>query len=162
MANMLKFVVAIIWCLTGGVAVASDAQGGKPVAENIVEYATGDVAMERAMQQARSTLSRFFELSQSGLKGDYLVKMRLSDGVHAEHIWVSVTAGNGELLEGYLANDPTVPGYLIGDVVTLRIDDIEDWMVNTGEVRFGGYTVRAMLKDLSPEQISEMNLIFRD
>ena len=172
MGRLLRSAMSIAGFLLGDAALASDqpppAHGremGRLVDPNILEYSAKNVEIERAMQTARSTLQRFFQLGEAGIEGDYAVKIMLSDGDRVEHIWVGVPPDIGRdvgVIEGFLANEPTVPGYAIGDRIKFRIDDIEDWMINTGEVRFGGYTVRVMLKDLSPEQISEMNLVFRD
>lgn len=132
--------------------------------DNRVEYPTGDTTLAQAAGKARATLPRFFELAKSDLQGSFLLKMSLGDGSGTEHIWMSVT-GYSEaerIFMGTLANDPVTPGREMGDEVVLREADIEDWMVNTGAVRYGGYTIRAMLKNLPEKQAAELREQFRD
>ena len=40
--------------------------------------------------------------------------------------------------------------------------DVEDWMINTGELMYGGYTVRTMLKDMPKEEADKYRPMFRD
>lgn len=54
-----------------------------------------------------------------------------------------------------LANQPTTRGQRLGDPVSLRSENIEDWMINTGDARYWGYTVRVLLKHIPIEQRTE-------
>jgi len=64
---------------------------------------------------------------------------------------------------GLLANDP-VNGtkYKMGDRMEVASADVEDWMIQTDKLIYGGYTVRAMLKDMTPEQANKYRPRFRD
>lgn len=96
------------------------------------------------------------------MQGTYLLKMSLVGGGEVEHIWMEVTGMRNGIFQGRLANDPLTPGYQAGDPVELAPEEIEDWMINTGEARFGGYTIRAMLGDLPAAQAEELQRQFRD
>ena len=136
--------------------------GGTQAGDDLMSYPAGDDRFAEARRKAQATLPRFNELARAGLHGAYLVKMRLEGGGEVEHIWVEVTGLRGDRFQGRLTNDPIVPGYSAGDAVQLHSHEIEDWMINTGEVRYGGYTVRAMLDDMQPEQAEELRSQLRD
>lgn len=154
----LFMTVAAMFGEAGGTAQA----GGYAVDETLMNYPKGEVRFAAAAVKARATLPRFFELAKAGLPGVYLVKMRLEGGGEAEHIWVEVTDMRHGRFRGRLANDPIVPGYRAGDPVELARDEIEDWMINTGEARYGGYTIRAMLDDMPEAQAEALRRQLRD
>jgi uncharacterized protein YegJ (DUF2314 family) len=70
----------------------------------------------------------------------------------------------------FFAPDETPPAaarkgemrYRAGDPVEVARDEIEDWMINTGDLRFGGYSVRAMLADMPARQAEALRRQFRD
>jgi uncharacterized protein YegJ (DUF2314 family) len=129
---------------------------------NIVRRPTLDPEMALANQQARATLPRFFELAKSGVEGRYLLKMRIGGDDSGEHVWMEVSDYRDGVFYGNLANDPLTPGYHAGDEVTLRSEDVEDWMVNTGKVRYGGYTIRVLLQSMAPEEQTALRAQLRD
>ena len=135
----------------------------RPVKENVVAYHTGDNAMNAAKKKARETLPRFLELVHAGTEGTYTVKFPLTQNGETEHIWMQLTDYRDGTFAGLLANDP-VNGtkYKMGDRMEVAKADVEDWMVNTGELMYGGYTVRAMLKDMPPEEAEKYRPMFRD
>ena len=64
---------------------------------------------------------------------------------------------------GLLANKPVNGNqYRMGDKVEVAEADVEDWMVNGPEGIYGGYTARAMLKDMPKEQAEALKAKFRD
>jgi len=161
MPGFIKTALAIFGSIAAG--GAAHAQGeARPSGDNLMEYPTGHAGLAEATRRARETLPRFFELAKAGLRGNYLLKMQLSGGGEVEHIWMEVTGLRSGVFQGRLANDPVVPGYQLGDPVELAVDEVEDWMINTGEARFGGYTIRAMLGDMPPAQAEELRRQFRD
>ncbi|UUP18969.1 DUF2314 domain-containing protein [Nitratireductor thuwali] len=161
MSRLIKIVLAILGSFAAGGGAHAEG-GARPSGDNRMEYPTGDARLAEAMRKARETLPRFLQLADTGLRGAYLLKMRLAGGGRAEHIWVEVTGMRNGVFQGRLANDPVTPGYRAGDPVELSSDEIEDWMINTGEARFGGYTVRAMLGDMPAAQAEELRRQFRD
>ena len=64
---------------------------------------------------------------------------------------------------GHLANKP-VNGtkYDIGQPMTVARADVEDWMVRTKDVIYGGYTARFQLKDVPTQQAERLAAMFRD
>jgi uncharacterized protein YegJ (DUF2314 family) len=69
-----------------------------------------------------------------------------------ERIWVMVTALGSGTISGTLANDPVEDiGLKLGDAVTIRTDDVEDWLFADGESRTGGFSV-ATLRNAAAER----------
>lgn len=132
------------------------------VDRTVIPYPTSDPEMIQAMQRARETLPRFFDLAESGIEAEFLLKMRLTGGVRDEHLWMQVLGYDGDVFCGIIASDPITPGYRYGDEVRLHRDDVEDWMVNTGKVRYGGYTVRVLLKSMDPAEAEKLRAQLRD
>lgn len=131
--------------------------------ENVVAYHTGDEAMNAAKKKARATLPRFLELVNTGAAGTYTIKFPLTQNGETEHIWLQLLDYRDGTFVGLLANDP-VNGtkYKMGDQMEVAKADVEDWMVRSGEVIYGGYTARVALNDMPKEQAEKYRLMFRD
>lgn len=135
----------------------------RPVKDNVIAYHTGDLSMTSAKAKARETLPRFLELVNAGTAGTYTLKFPLTQNGETEHIWMQLVDYRGGTFVGLLANDP-INGtkYRMGDRMEVAGADVEDWMINTGELMYGGYTVRAMLKDMPKEEADKYRPMFRD
>ena len=133
------------------------------IGDNVVAYTTANEALAAARKKARDTLPRFVSLMKSGMKATYTVKFPLTQNGHTEHIWLQVGDVKDDGFIGLLANKP-VNGtkYQIGQVMTVASRDVEDWMVRTSDVIYGGYTARYQLKDLPKQQAEKLALMFRD
>jgi uncharacterized protein YegJ (DUF2314 family) len=144
-------------------APGKSAAAPRPMKENVVAYHTGDKSMNAAKKTGKSTLPRFHELMAAGTPGTYTVKFPLTQNGATEHIWVQLSDYRDGTFYGRLANKP-VNGtkYKMGDEVKVAEADVEDWMINGGKVIYGGYTARAILKDMPKEQADKYRLMFRD
>lgn len=161
MANLIKTALAMLAGLAAGGGAYAEKRADQSD-DNLMGYPAGEARLAEATRKARETLPRFLHLAKSGLHGAYLLKMRLAGGGEVEHIWMEVTGVRKGIFQGRLANDPVTPGYKAGDPVELAPDEIEDWMISTGETRYGGYTIRAMLGDMPAAQAEELKRQFRD
>lgn len=135
----------------------------RPIKENVVAYRVGDASISDARSAAVSTLPRFHELIEADMPATYTVKFPLTQNGATEHIWMQLDGYRNGRFVGRLANEP-VNGkrYRMGDRIEVAEAEVEDWMVNTGSEMYGGYTVRAMLKDMPPEQAEKLRTMFRD
>jgi uncharacterized protein YegJ (DUF2314 family) len=135
----------------------------RPVKENVVAYHTGDQAMNAAKKKARETLPRFLELIDAGTAGTYTLKFPLTQNGETEHIWMQLTDYRDGTFVGLLANDP-VNGtkYKMGDEMKVASADVEDWMIRTDELIYGGYTARVALAAMPREQAEKYRIMFRD
>lgn len=143
--------------------VAKSADDRRVINDNVVAYTTANEALMAARKRARDTLPRFASLMQSGMKATFTVKFPLTQDGHTEHIWLQVADIRGGNFIGRLANEP-VSGtkYKIGQAMTVASADVEDWMVRTADVIYGGYTARYQLKDLPKQQAERLAGMFRD
>lgn len=130
---------------------------------NVVAFTTGDEAMNAAKDKARATLPRFRELIASGMDATYTVKFPLTLNGATEHIWMQLVDANDHEFTGLLANTP-VNGtkYKMGDRMTVAANEVEDWMVRTSDVMYGGYTARVALEEMPKEEADKYRSMFRD
>lgn len=71
----------------------------------------------------------------------------------AEHMWLTELEFDGDLIKATLMNSPNgLTSVEEGDSVTLRTDQIEDWMyVIDGHV-YGGFTIQVLRAGMSPSE----------
>lgn len=117
-----------------------------------------DEQMRAAVAQARKTVPEFIAALQHPAKGqyDFEVKKPFVKNGEVEHIWLSGVVYDGRRFHGMVDNHPSkIRGLKFGDRVSVNPDEITDWVfVDHGRLR-GGYTIRCLCRDLSPEQRKE-------
>lgn len=145
-------------------AVPQSADDRRVVSDNVVAYTTKNGELLAARQKARETLPRFVSLLKSNMPATYTVKFPLRQDGHTEHIWLQVADMKGDnAFIGRLANKPVNGSkYQIGQVMTVPMADVEDWMVRTPDVIYGGYTTRYALKDMPKPQQEKLAAMFKD
>ena len=145
-------------------AAPQSADDHRIVSDNVVAYTTKNVALLEARQKARETLPRFVSLLKSNMPATYTVKFPLRQDGHTEHIWLQVADLKGDsAFIGRLANKPVNGNkYQIGQVMTVPMAEVEDWMVRTSDAIYGGYTTRYALKDMPKPQQEKLAAMFKD
>jgi len=112
-------------------------------------------AMHRAVIEARKTVKKFINVLKHPGPGqqDFEVKKPFVQGDQVEHIWLSDVQFVGNSFQGKIDNRPrNIPGLKVGQLVSVKPNEISDWLyVDNGKL-VGGYTVRAHYNELSPEQ----------
>ena len=133
------------------------------VKKNVVAYKVGDLSMADARKKAKATFPKFMEYRQAGKPGTYSVKFPLTQNGETEHIWLQVEKIGKSEITGRLANKP-VNGdkYKMGQRLSVKVAQVEDWMVRASDGIYGGYTVRAMLKDMPADQAKAIAAMLRD
>jgi uncharacterized protein YegJ (DUF2314 family) len=77
----------------------------------------------------------------------------ISDPRSGEHMWVNDVSICGDTITGVLQNDATnIPGLVAGRVVQFHRDRISDWFYVINGIAEGGFTIKIMLKEMTPEQ----------
>lgn len=110
-----------------------------------------DKAMEQAVQQAQRTLGKFMAALTNPKPGQtgFAVKKRCIEGNQCEHIWLADVHFDGRVLRGKVDNNPVdVKSLRVGQKVTVRPEEISDWMYVENGRLVGGYTVRAYYRTL--------------
>ena len=81
------------------------------------------------MAKARGSLSHFREAFESGIGGNYAIKVAIDDGKNVEHFWLVDIAVDGDGFKGILNNEPgLVSNVSFGDEITAAGDQISDWI----------------------------------
>jgi uncharacterized protein YegJ (DUF2314 family) len=118
-----------------------------------------DPAMRNAVHMARKTVGTFITALQhpTVTQRDFELKKRFIQGAEVEHIWLSDVTFSGNRFHGRVDNHPVkITGVKMGGRVSVNPNEISDWAyVDNGNL-VGGYTIRVLFKELSPERRKEL------
>lgn len=147
------------WVVFGGLGLLGAALMALPAAAQVVDFRSSDREMNRAIEQARKTLPDFVALYRSGKGERHAVKVAIPYDRGREHIWMNLTAVEGDVFIGKIANDPVHldklnrgDGYRVGSAM------VSDWNYMSGGQMYGSYTTRVAIKKLTPTQVRELGL----
>ena len=130
--------------------------GAEPEVFNIDKH---NHAMKRAVHEARRTVGVFILAVRNPAAGqhDFEVKKPFCQGDAVEHLWLSDVSFRGNRFHGYVDNRPReIKGLKMGDRVSVNPNEISDWaFVENGRL-VGGYTIRVLYSELSPERKKEL------
>ena len=117
----------------------------------LVTVEEDDPDVEKAILTARKTVDDFikrFEHPQSGDE-NFSVKKEFKDNGQSEHIWITEISYKNGVFSGQVGNEPQlVSNVRFGETVSVHRKEISDWMWLTNGKMHGGYTVRALLKNM--------------
>jgi len=166
--NIVKLKLFFIVPLLAAGGCASTHRMDHPVAREAIRHGTNpevfritdkDPAMHDAVQTAQKTVATFIAALQnpSPTQRDFEVKKRFIQGAEKEHIWLSDVTFSGNRFHGRVDNNPVkIKGVKLGERVSVNPDEISDWaFVDNGNL-VGGYTIRVLYKELSPERRKEL------
>jgi uncharacterized protein YegJ (DUF2314 family) len=135
-------------------AQPSDA-GSRADSPAYVHVHDSDKAMHQAVHQAQRSMGKFMAAltkPQPGQTG-FSVKKRCIEGNKCEHIWLANVRFDGRVLRGKVDNNPVdVKSLRLGQKVTVRPEEVSDWMYVENGRLVGGYTVRAYYRNLPADQ----------
>jgi uncharacterized protein YegJ (DUF2314 family) len=128
----------------------------------IVKFSEDDVEMNNAIRQAQETLPLFIKALQSptDTQTAFLVKARFpyDEPDNYEHMWINELAYTGDVFEGTLANEPVyVTEIRFGDRVTVKIEDISDWMIIDDHRMLGGFTLHVIRNNMSEDERAQFD-----
>jgi uncharacterized protein YegJ (DUF2314 family) len=129
--------------------------GNPPDSPAYVHVHDSDKAMHQAVHQAQRSMGKFMAAltkPQPGQTG-FSVKKRCIEGNKCEHIWLTDLHFDGRVLSGKVDNNPVdVKSLRLGQKVTVRPEEVSDWMYVENGRLVGGYTVRAYYRNLPADQ----------
>lgn len=132
----------------------------KPVPEEKIDHD----AVADAVEDARHALTYFTaELEAPRPGSTYAVKMQFEDNGEFELMWINDVSFDGAQFSGVLDSSPqVVTNVKRGDRGTVARDEVRDWLITDadGSLR-GGYTIRAMLPSMDPEQRAAFTPLLR-
>jgi uncharacterized protein YegJ (DUF2314 family) len=119
-----------------------------------------DAAMHLAVREARKTIKNFIAALRHPAPGqqDFELKKRFVQGDEVEHIWLSDVQLVGNHFQGHIDNQPRkIQGLKLGQIVSVKRNEISDWLYIDNGTLVGGYTVRAHYNELTPQQKQEFD-----
>ena len=117
-----------------------------------------DKQMMRASRHARASVNKFIAALRQPASDqrDFAVKKKFVKDGAVEHLWLSNVKFTGNRFVGTVDNTPReIPNLRPGTRVSVNPDEISDWSYVDKGVLVGGYTVRALLTELSPAERDE-------
>ncbi len=136
------------------------------MADPIVSYRGSDhalsAAMNRAVADARRTMSEFVSAYASGVGEKHMIKLPFPTGDGGdEHVWLAVTKLSKSTGEGIVINNPDrIAGLQRGDVRAFAVRDASDWVYEKNGRFVGGRTMVVMIPYLPPDAAAELRLKF--
>jgi uncharacterized protein YegJ (DUF2314 family) len=121
----------------------------KPKTEggNVVQLGADDPGLVAAAAEAKRRWPEFvaaFNEHRPGRKCAVKYSAPIKGGGD-EHIWIMVTALGTDTISGTLGNAPVADiGLKLGDAVTIKKDDVQDWLFTDGQTMTGGFSVATL------------------
>lgn len=156
LARMLGPVLLLVAAL---VPVNITAELNIAVAQAVQNVPDDDPGMRAAYAKARKTLPDFWARVARPAAGElFSVKLRyVARSGGDELIWANHPVLLGRQVTAVIDNEPVdIQGLKIGDRVTVSVDRVVDWIINRGGKIHGGYTIRALLPHVSPQEAAEL------
>jgi uncharacterized protein YegJ (DUF2314 family) len=126
---------------------------------DVVQVENSDREMSAAISQAQQTSDDFIKALKSpkSNQSGFSVKYPFADGPTVEHMWVVDLNYDGQAFAGVLNNYPNdLRNFSFGQKVTIPQAGISDWMYVEDGRLIGGFTMRVLFKDYSPEKLREL------
>jgi uncharacterized protein YegJ (DUF2314 family) len=128
---------------------------------NILWLDGADAEMGAAVREAQQTFGEYHDAlsSNRGAVEDCGVKVFFPSQQNpqaGEHMWVNEVATFGDGWVGTLCNDPGwVRGLRCGQRVSFTLDRVSDWFLVAGGALRGGFTLKLLYRQYTPEQFAE-------
>jgi uncharacterized protein YegJ (DUF2314 family) len=119
----------------------------EPTFAPIVQVSKDDPRMIAAVAEARRRWPEFAAAFQARETANeaFIVKARFADGENEEFMWVQVQKLEGNSIIGELGNSPAaLTNVKEGDIVTVPLEDLNDWLCQINGEAVGGFTMKVM------------------
>lgn len=123
---------------------------------NLVHVQSDDDEMNKAIAKAQDTYAGFVNIIREKKydEGVASVKLRypVPDG-GGEHIWATDLFVKGDNIYGVIDNEPArINNIKMGDTVLIEQAQISDWVYGEKGILRGGYTIRVLRNQMSPQE----------
>jgi uncharacterized protein YegJ (DUF2314 family) len=125
-----------------------------------VEVPKDHTAMHHAVTEARKTVGEFIAALNHPAPGqqDFEIKKPFIQKGQVEHIWLSDVQFVGNRFQGRVDNQPRkIQGLKLDQLVSVKPNEISDWLYIDHGKLVGGYTVRVQYNELSPKEKQEFD-----
>ena len=147
---IIVFAVLICFSSCKDAAIKKEAANKKSM-----QLAENDKVVKEAIKEAKKGISGFYKVfdEQDPKNYNYSIKMAFNDFKKTEHIWLDNLKYENGTLYGFVANSPKhVPHIKNGDKIPIEGDKIVDWMYLRNDYLQGGYTIKALRKNMTAKQ----------
>jgi len=116
-----------------------------------------NVAMDRAMQEARATIDDLLRRVESGSVKKYNIKAPVVDVNGTEYFWLSDVTFTDGVFKGKIDNDPNIVKTVkICEFMTIKKDNISDWMFMRDGKIYGNRTLRVLLPTMDKAEADNL------
>lgn len=119
-----------------------------------------DAEMNKAIATAKENLHIFKNVLEKNNTGctSFNLKVRFKTPDRYEHIWVSDISLRKNTFYGVIGNLPAyLPEIKLGDTISIKNEDITDWMFLDGNKLHGGYTIQVLRNRMTEEERDEFD-----
>jgi len=104
--------------------------------------------LRKAADEAQSRLPEFVSAFERRAKGNVFgVKARFEEGDAVEWMWIKIDHITDDGFEGRLDNNPAeLKRVKAGDRVTVKADEVVDWVIKAGDEMRGGFSIEVFRK----------------
>jgi len=149
---MIRPILLVAFAMTCLVLLSCTKQSERRSAFGI---AKDDEEMNDAMAEARTSIQSFITplINPAPTQTNFSLKAKFQERDAIEHIWLSDPTYDGKQFSGTVGNNPEeLSNVKFGDVVTVSIDRVSDWMYVDAGVLKGGFTIRVLRNRMSEEE----------
>lgn len=114
-----------------------------------------DVEMESAFREARGSLDTFIQKIATPHADQTFVAVKVRfylPDASSQDIWVDEVTYKDGVFRGLMGDDIPSLRLEAGEKITVKKEDILDWMIVEDGKLVGGYTIRLAVKRMSPEE----------
>ena len=141
-------------------AVAPNSAAGE---DRVIHVDKDDPEMNAAKARARSEIDAALTKMHAAGVENFSVKVPIEDGTTVEYFWLGDVAYADGVFTGKIDNDPEeVHTVKLGDPITVKKEEIADWLYLEGGKMHGNYTMRVLLKQMSPEEADHWKKMLAD
>lgn len=122
---------------------------------NVYKVESDDVEMNEAIKAARESIDLFIVELKAGKECDerFELKVKFEEQGRNEHLWLKNLSYDNGFFRGLIANEPVIlTEYSYGQDVFVPLENVTDWMIIDNGFMKGGFTIRALLKNMSEEE----------
>lgn len=154
---MKKWLYSIgIFLLLSGCLISGCVQKTKaPNADEVIQVANDDAAMNAALAKGNATQSQFISALQNkkASQSGFAIYAKFNESGQVEYLWLDSISYDGKNFSGIVNN---TPGFLkkvkLNDKVKVAPENVKDWMYIENKKLMGGYTMRVLYDQMSQSE----------